>query len=405
MKLLSFLRLEPKEQKLIKQVFIISSGICLLFIVITLIMHRIAYNKINAEVIIEEPIENDLSFLYRSKNEDLLPIDIDAHKVAANHYNNDINYIKIIKHYLRILSLESENRKIKFDLATIYLKSGIYAEAEKVFAEILLDKQKDTLTEKAMARYAINLFYLGKIERSVEKLNQTIENYPLSAEAYCYKGQVEASLDMTSDKAEHYFKKSIELNPYFAETWYQLARYYMNKPKADSLDFLEARLCLLEQLKLEPLNAKAHSRLGMVYYYLGKPGLAEKSYQTALTINPDDYNTHYNLGELYYTFFNDSIRAMSEFLNAVKINKHHTEANFKAGLVSLENENYKEAIRFFKTALEQSPSNVRVLFQLAVAYEKNEMVTDAISIYNSILNFDALNEIAHHKLKLLSFKR
>jgi tetratricopeptide (TPR) repeat protein len=405
MKLLSFLNLEPKEEKLLKQVFIISSSICLLFILITSIMHRIAYKKIDAEEAIEEPIENDISFLYRSKNGNLLPIDIDAHKVAANQYADDRNYSRIIKHYLRILSIENENRKIKLDLGTIYLKSGMYSEAEKVFEEILRDKEKDSLTDKAMARYSINLFYLGKVKRSIEELNKTIEMYPSSAEANCYKGQVEASLDRTSGRAEQYFKKSIELNPDFAETWYQLARYYMNKPKADSSDFIEARLCLLAQLKLEPLNAKVHSRLGMVYYYLGKPGLAEKSYQTALSINPDDYNTHYNLGELYYTFFDDSIRAMGEFLKTIKINKNHVEANFKAGLVSLENKNYKEAIRFFKTALEQSPSNVRILFQLAVAYEKNEMVSDAISIYNSILNFDALNEIAHHKIKLLSYKK
>jgi Flp pilus assembly protein TadD len=53
-------------------------------------------------------------------------------------------------------------------------------------------------------------------------------------------------------------------------------------------------------------------------------------------------------------------------------------------------------------AREASPKNVRVLLQLAVAYERIDMKDEALNIYRLILDFDALNQVARQKVKLLS---
>jgi Tfp pilus assembly protein PilF len=134
---------------------------------------------------------------------------------------------------------------------------------------------------------------------------------------------------------------------------------------------------------------------------LHQPYLAEKSYKTALAINPNDYNTHYNLGELYYTLFGDPKKALEEFKNTVQLKSNHVDANFKIGLISLENNLEKEAVTYFNKALQDAPNNTRIMMQLAVAYEKLGMQEDAVRVYQTILSYDALNDIALQKIKLL----
>jgi tetratricopeptide (TPR) repeat protein len=104
--------------------------------------------------------------------------------------------------------------------------------------------------------------------------------------------------------------------------------------------------------------------------------MAKKAYQTALALNPNDYNTHYNLGELSYTKYEDDTAALTEFKKNLEGNPAHAEANL--------------------------PKNVRVLLQLGVAYERLDMKDEALSIYRLILDIDAVNQVARQKIKLLS---
>ncbi len=400
MKLLNFLKLSPQEKKLIQRVFVISLIACTIMVIAAWFIQRASLKKGPADIIQQKSPRADISALYNSKNKDLLPIDIEAHKIAAEEYKDAIPG-KTIKHLLRVLAIEKKNRKIKLDLATAYLKSGLYNDAEKTFTALIEEKISDSLTDNIGARLGLTLFFTGRIEESIALLEKTLDNFPSSAEAYCYLGQIEAVQNITSKKAEGYLKKALEIHPNYTEAWYQLARYYMNRPNANDTDYYNARICLQKQTHIEPLNPKVHSRLGMVYFYLQKPYLAEKSYQTALALNENDYNTHYNLGELYYSLYNEPQKALEEFKKAILIKIDHMEANFKIGLISLENDMHKEAIQSFKKALEKAPGNIRVLLQLGVAYEKLSMKQEAVSVYQSILDLDALNDIALQKIKLL----
>ncbi len=401
MKLLEKLKLTPEEKKLIKQVFIVSLSISVLTVVIVWGIQRISLKTASTEKMEENSEETDIIELYRAKSDDLLPIDIEAHKMAAEKYK-ETTPIKSIKHLLRILSVERKNRKVMLDLATAYLKSGIYDKAKDMFEKLIEAGISDSLMPQIMSRYGLTLFFLDRIDESMTYLEKTVTDFPGSAEAFCYLGQVKAAQNLASPEAEEYLRKAVDINPRYSEGWYQLARYYMKKPGADSSDYLHARKCLLRQLAIEPLNPKGHSRLGMVYFYLHQPYLADKSYQTALALNEYDYNTHYNLGELYFTSFNDSKKALEEFKQAVRIKPDHVEANFKIGLISLENNMFKEAVQYFTKALERSPKNIRILLQLGISYEKLSMTSEALNVYHRILSYDALNDVALQKIKLLS---
>jgi len=130
--------------------------------------------------------------------------------------------------------------------------------------------------------------------------------------------------------------------------------------------------------------------------------MAKKSYQTALALNPGDYNTHYNLGELYFVKYEDNASALDEFKKTLAGKPDHGEANFRVGVICLGNNMTKEAAFYLEKAREASPKNIRVLLQLGVTYEKLELKDEALRIYRLILDSDPYNQVAAQKIKLLS---
>jgi tetratricopeptide (TPR) repeat protein len=132
------------------------------------------------------------------------------------------------------------------------------------------------------------------------------------------------------------------------------------------------------------------------------PSLALKSYETALALNADDFNVHYNLGELYYTLYSNMELALKEFKKTIELQPDHAEANFKIGLICLANNMNKEAVKYLETAVTNSPKNIRFMLQLAVAYEKLDLKDNALQVYLRVAELAPLDQIAQQKIKLLS---
>lgn len=407
LKLLQLLPLDKKDLKLLIKVFKISLFCCITIVLSVWIIQKVRLSKLSSLGISSVGKRQYKKFNLSIPNIELgsgslSAIDIEAHKLAARHYENLDQPRKAINHLLRIISSEKHNRSVLLDLGTCYLKAGQYQKSLEILSGLANDLETDSITESAMIRYGLALFHNGEIKKSLEQLDLCIRKYPLSPEAACYLGQVEAEINPSSTKAESLFTKSVELEKNYSEGWYQLARFYMNRPGADRDDYITARASLLRQIEIEPLNPKAHSRLGMVYYYLNEPDMAKKSYQIALALNPDDYNTHYNLGEYYFTVLDDRVNALKEFKKTVELNPDHVQANFKIGLICLQNDDFNMAARSFENARKNDPQNIRVLLQLAVTYERKGMIKEAEAVYHDILKIDALNQIAKEKLKLLT---
>jgi tetratricopeptide (TPR) repeat protein len=394
MNLMKKLGFGDKEMNTIAKVVKYSLGGCLLFVGFAWLGQTavIQYKTHKRTVEAMDP-----TTFYEKKSKDLLPIDIDAHSFVADYYLKNDQPQKAIDHILRIIPLQKANRRLKLDLATAYLTAGQYDKALACFKKLAAEDVTDGFSGAIAARLGLTLFYLGKTRESIETLDKCISSNPRSGEALCYRGEVEESLSRAPEKVLDYFNRAVAADSGYVEAWYQLARHWMSQT-----EYSRARICLLRILDIEPLHVKTHSRLGMVYYYLDQPEAAKKSYLTALALNPGDYNTHYNLGELYYTKYNDEKNALDEFNKAVAGNPLHSEANFKIGLICLNNNMVKEAITSFEKARSVDPRNIRVLLQLAVAYEKISMKEEALQIYKTILDIDPLNRIALQKTKLLS---
>ncbi len=408
------LPLDDKEKKILKLVFIISLAACLLAVATTWGIKKAGLSAQMEKHQVEDSNHSDLAEIYAKKGRELIKDDLDAHRFAARYFMRTNQPQRAIPHLLRLLSIDREERFERLQLSEAYLSAGLFAKALEELSELNNQRQEDTLTPAIMALYGLALFHTGEIARSIEVLDKALELNPDSPEAACYRGQVEAATNGGSPEAEDYFRRALRLNPDYTEALYQWARFLMNRPGRTDADLDSARLHLLRVLEIEPLSPKSHARLGMLYYYLGQLDIAEKSYRTALKINPDDYNTHYNLGELYCSMYwnredlseetKRTLRkkALDEFKKTLDIDSAHAEAHFKTGLICLENNDLNPAIRHFEQARALDPKNIRVLFQLGVSYEKKNMRPEALSAYNAILDLDPVNRVAQQKIKLLA---
>jgi protein O-GlcNAc transferase len=397
-KILTKFGLSPEQQKIIVKVFKISIILCITVTAAAWALQTVLIKMQSAKKdSAKTSVSGKLNEYFEKKSHDLLPIDIEAHQFTAQYYLKTEQPDKAIEHILRILPLQKTNRALKLDLATAYLQSAQYPEALESFKKLDESDTSDQYSPSVAARIGLTLFYLGRINESIEKLNACIAEYPRCAEALCYMGEVKAATVNPSSLADDYFRKSVEIDPKYAEAWYQRARMCMTLGQ-----YAISRQYLLKVLEIEPLNVKTHARLGMAYYYLDEQEMAKKAYQTALALNPEDYNTHYNLGELYYTKYEDNVSALVEFKKTLEGNPSHPEANFRTGVICLSNNMVKEAVAYLEKARESSPKNTRILLQLGVAYERMSMKNEALGIYRLILDFDALNPVAKQKVELLS---
>jgi tetratricopeptide (TPR) repeat protein len=388
--------LTDSERKLLKKIVLFSFCGCAALVLLVWVVRYLQVKRIAADSALSPT--GLLAGAFSEKG--LSPIDIEAHEFAAGYYLKIDQPARALPHLQRIFPLRKGDRKFTLDCATTYMEAGEYQKAAVLLNGLDETKITDTLSAAVAACYGLALFHLGRTEESIGRLMQCLEKNPSSAEAACYLGEVYAALSVPSDSAEKYFDRALRTDPLYTEGLYQAARYFMNAG-----DMVRARLYLSRILEKEPLHIRAHSRLGMVYYYLNEPQLAKKSYETALALNPGDYNTHYNLGELYYTAYDDKNAALREFKEALKIKPDHSEANFKTALICFSNNMIKEAARYLEATRAAAPTNTRFLLQLGVAYEQLGRIDDALEVYRRIKELDGLNRIAMQKIRMLSGSR
>lgn len=88
------------------------------------------------------------------------------------------------------------------------------------------------------------------------------------------------------------FKKAIELNPEYLDTWVNLGYVYCELGR-----FTEAEQTLHRAMKLEPTSAEAACNLGVVYLRTNRLGEAERCFRKAIHEKPDYLNAWSNLGK------------------------------------------------------------------------------------------------------------
>ena len=168
--------------------------------------------------------------------------------------------------------------------------------------------------------------------------------------------------------------------------------------KVGELD--KAEIKVLRAIDLEPENAAAWSKLGLVQVSYGKLQTAEASFRRALALQRGNLEALTNLATLLGRTGRFSM-AMALYESALPIAANREEVFNNMGTMLLRMERYHEAERSFRQALEIDDSAARVYFNLGGSLEGQGRFREAENAYMRAIEIDPIYAKPYYNLALL----
>ncbi|KAJ1951633.1 hypothetical protein FBU59_000038 [Linderina macrospora] len=129
-------------------------------------------------------------------------------------------------------------------------------------------------------------------------------------------------------------------------------------------------------------QATKHMQQGVDELSRGNLTQALSSFSHSLALNPTA-DAHYNNGVCHYSLGNVDA-ALEHWEKALSMDPSHSDAHVNAGNVYFMNKkDAGNAIRHLKKAIELSPGDAEVMFNLACIYEATDQLEWAIKMYDS----------------------
>jgi tetratricopeptide (TPR) repeat protein len=246
----------------------------------------------------------------------------------------------------------------------------------------------------------------GKIEEAMSQAMTLLQKQPRNVELLTALGTMHSEQHPDDATADGFLKQALQIEPEYIPAMYQVGRRYMHAKQ-----YTEAQKTFEQILRLQPGYPKAYAQLGMALYYQEQFEEARQKLITALKASPRDYNTWYNLGEVYLQQaaeigVKDSAvvaairqRAFSCYNQAIELQPKHAMAHYRMGLLLQGNNQPKEATRHLEFALEIMPDLVPGWLQLALAYENMQLYDKARAALDKAYALDPLNKVVALKLR------
>jgi tetratricopeptide (TPR) repeat protein len=330
--------------------------------------------------------------------------DEQAHYQLMKQNAKEYNYRQAHKHGLRIERYLLGNSERIAEWGHILLEAGMPQEARAVLQRL---SSGDSMSSEATTDLAFAMHRSGSSEEAIQFLDS--KNDAKNIDIITAKAAIAGEHSDTTKRAaaEPLFKQALKINSNAPDANYYYGRYLMQRG-----DFKNSKFYLERAVKARPDEPRYVARLGMAEFYLKKDLNAENLYKKSLSINPYDYNTWFNLGELYLSQANESnhvpevrrkIRmALEAYLKTVELESKHANAHSRIGLILNGNGEYAEAIKHLNIALEKMPRDILIMQQLSSAYLYMQDTARSIDFLERILRIDPFNKIAANEFRRLN---
>ncbi len=287
--------------------------------------------------------------------------------------------------------------------ARLMMANGHYAEAQDLAERALyeLPGRQDMGVLAMMAAYR-----QGKVEEAMLKAMELLQQQPKNVELLTALGTMHSEQHPEDPTADGFLSEALRVDPQYIPALYQVGRRQMH-----ATHYAKAQKTFEGILKLQPGYSKALAQLGMALYYQEKFEASRQNLISALQVRPRDYNTWYNLGEVYRQQAAEAgpahpdivkalqERAFSSYNQAIELNPRHGMAHYRLGLLLMGNNQDKEASRHFEFALEILPDYVPAWLQLSLAYENLRLYDKARAALDKAYALDPLNKVVALKLR------
>lgn len=167
----------------------------------------------------------------------------------------------------------SNGARLQVQMGLVYQKDGNYQEAEKWYRKTL---QADALNRNAYLALANLLWATNRQKEALELLAKAIDLLPTDALLhYLYGGQLLESEPEARpehlEKAAAILHKSLQLNPFYANTHYILGKLYLKKG-----DYASAKASLEKACAFNPRHTSAYYHLSRLALQMGEKDRAQE---------------------------------------------------------------------------------------------------------------------------------
>ncbi len=287
--------------------------------------------------------------------------------------------------------------------ARILMAHGRYAQARDLAetALIRLPQRKDLSVLAMMAQYRE-----GKVDEAMVKAMELLQKQPRDVDLLTALGTMHSEQRPEDATADGYLAQALKIKPKHIPALYQVGRREMRAKQ-----FVEAQKTFERILEWQPGYAKAQAQLGMALYYQEQFEEARQALITALKRSPKDYNTWYNLGEVYLQQAGqvgvkqiDIVEAIRQraftcYNQTIDLQPQHPQAHFRLGMLLLGNNQPKEAARHLEFAVQKQKDWVAAWLQLSLAYEALEQFDKAREAITKAYALDPLNKVVALKMR------
>ncbi|RPD97720.1 tetratricopeptide repeat protein [Aureibaculum marinum] len=306
----------------------------------------------------------------------------------ASIYQKTGNYANAIKYYDRAYAMNPSD-KIKEQLGKCYQYAGNTKKAMQLQSEVLKDNPDNLFLQYNLAKlYAAN----RKTTEAIVLLKGLIAKDSENPNYHYELGEVLTKIK--KDPLKPYLE-AFRLDTAHIKSMYQLAKYY-NKVKvrdsadlfidkgleidSDNLNFLQLKAqnqflkkeydsTIVYLKKLEILNFKTpfvNKLFGLSYYKLKDYEKALLYFNKVKKVDFKDVNTLFNIG-LVHAAMQEYDKAEMSFMMSIMFQKPDVDKNyFELGKVQLEQGKIKRALTSFEEGYKNNPRNFQLLFQLAM---------------------------------------
>ena len=127
---------------------------------------------------------------------------------------------------------------------------------------------------------------------------------------------------------------------------------------------------------------------------------ALEEYEKSLTTHPDDWSSHYNLGN-YYSNINDFDRALEAYNTSIRIFNEAIMPMVNAGFIYSLQGKYSRAEEMFTRALSYDPDHEAALLNLALLYGETGNTELAKQSFRRLMDVSEKNPVAAYNLAVL----
>lgn len=198
----------------------------------------------------------------------------------------------------------------------------------------------------------IALYNQSRFQELVAQAEALVDQHPSSFVVWNIFAAGQKALGRLAE-AEKGFRKAVELNPNYAEAYYNMGLVFEFQGKFD-----EAILSYQRAIKNNKSLAEAHNNIGNILTIQGKDDEAIKAYKCAIEHNPTLAEASNNFGNILAKQgkYNEAI---SEYQKAIRINPAFPEAHFNLGNTLKDQCRIEEAISAYQFALAKNPNHAK----------------------------------------------